>query len=99
MGNPGKANLIQRVYFTRFVPLGLGSAQLEPMLRSYCRQKQAKPCFQSHKACISGLCRNTRPKRTFAQKYALEGWFRGFFELLGGGIEVRSCPRDGLCVP
>ena len=24
MGNPGKANLIQKIYFTRFVPLGLG---------------------------------------------------------------------------
>jgi len=28
MGNPGKSNLIQRIYFTRFVLLGLGSAQL-----------------------------------------------------------------------
>ena len=27
MGNPGKANLIQKIYFTRFVPPGLGSAQ------------------------------------------------------------------------
>ena len=73
MGNPGKANLIQRIYFTRFVPLGLGSAQLGRILRSYCHQNQARPCFQSHKACICGLYRNTRPKRTFAQKYALEG--------------------------
>ena len=24
MGNPGKPNLVQKIYFTRFVPLGLG---------------------------------------------------------------------------
>ena len=24
MGNPGKANLYSEIYFTRFVPLGLG---------------------------------------------------------------------------
>ena len=28
MGNPGNPNLVQKLYFTRFVPLGLGSEQL-----------------------------------------------------------------------
>jgi len=28
MGNPGNPNLLQKLYFTRFVPLGLGLGQL-----------------------------------------------------------------------
>ena len=99
MGNPGKANLIQKLYFTRFVPLELGSAQLVLNRPSYCHQNQAKPCFRSHKACTCGRYRNTSPKRTFAQKYALEGWFLGSFGPLEVDIAARSCLRGGLCAP
>ena len=79
MGNPGKANLYTEIYFTRFVLLVLGLRQPGQNRLSCYRQNPAKPCFQSRRACICEQYQNTSPKRTFEQKYALEGWFQGFF--------------------
>ena len=73
MGNPGKANLIQRIYFTRFVQLGQGSAQLALNQPFYYRQNLATLCFQSRRVCTSERYQNTSPKRTFVQIYGLEG--------------------------